>query len=789
MSSNREDKQSGNGSQQGPKLVSGGYAAWRADMDVFLETRAGAKRVHTKAMTDALWNTIYTEHLALEDGDDDDILEWKAAQLQVVASTTASAASTKSASAASTPKKTISASSSASSTASAASAAAPSAAALTADEKKKNEKLAAMVTRSIHVYGIIYAAMTPELKQEATHIPFGFAFGLWHWLETTFQSTEADSVGQLYKQWSQLRQTEGEKFATFRARVDSLKMLLERAKEKISGRMYIHTLLDRLLPLYEPVVLSLENSEALKDAENVAWSDVAAKMAKRERTDEQRMDSLDGANASAVMAMRGDSRSSKPSYAATAGGGMSSGRGRDRDRPMSEVKCYNCNEFGHVAHKCTKPMTEESKNRQAEYAKKQAAFWLAKSKAPAQASKPATSTRAETMSVVKVDNSFEALSTDDDLDSGSDKDCDGDAETSTVYALPTATGTGVSWGIDSMASVHISGDKRHFNSIVDCKPMHVKVANGRSMTVTQQGTVSLQVTAKDGLPVAFTVKNVYHHPSFSNLLSWNKMRRDGCSMKCPPGEGTTIITSPAGFEFCLSTVGDLSVLHTAEPSQTERISSVEPNAAPSIDTVDKLIRVHERLGHMGFDRMICTIKTGATLGVGTLNLSNPLLADARRRIMECTSCLQGKGHRTAFGHRGLDKGQSKGEVLHMDTFHMPLEEGDRKWMEYGIVVKDAFTKYTWFAHVDTKDKIPAQVICIVRQAQTQGECTVKRLHADGGSEFNNATIKAFCVAQGIEFHFSPARTPQLNGVAERTVRTIKEAVSTHMNHAKLTERY
>ena len=204
-----------------------------------------------------------------------------------------------------------------------------------------------------------------------------------------------------------------------------------------------------------------------------------------------------------------------------------------------------------------------------------------------------------------------------------------------------------------------------------------------------------------------------------------------------------------------------------------------------VDTgdVDALVRLHERLGHMGFDRMVHVIKTGATLDIGRLAVSGPALEEARHRVLDCKSCVLGKGQRTAFGHRGVDKGNAPGETLHMDTYQTARNNGLRSWTEYGLVMTDPYSEYRWFAHLKTKDEGAANIIAIVRNAETQRGIKVKRLYADGGTEFINQTLKTFCSDNGIELHHPPARTQQLNGVAERSVRTSKDTARTMMVHA------
>ena len=68
-------------------------------------------------------------------------------------------------------------------------------------------------------------------------------------------------------------------------------------------------------------------------------------------------------------------------------------------------------------------------------------------------------------------------------------------------------------------------------------------------------------------------------------------------------------------------------------------------------------------------------------------------------------------------------------------------------------------------------------------------CTVKRLYADGGTEFINHTLKEYCEKEGILLKYPPAGTQQLNGIAENSVKWIKNTMLTMLIHAKLPDRY
>ena len=330
------------------------------------------------------------------------------------------------------------------------------------------------------------------------------------------------------------------------------------------------------------------------------------------------------------------------------------------------------------------------------------------------------------------------------------------------------------WGIDSMASLHISGQRNLFHSFVQCEPVSVQMANGAIVTAEHRGSISLRVTTTGGKAIKITVDDVYYHEKFAaNLLGWDVLRRKGWELHSTTN-GTYIMT-PGKKEIKLCTKDRVSVMESSTGVTSQVNGRVYGVREMNCSSADDVVRQHERLGHMGFDRLIHLLRSGLTQDIGKLNISVEELNVARRRIRECKSCALARGTRTAFGHRGLDRGNAPGETLHMDTFyvHSTNKDGTRL-VEYGLSVMDPYTEWRWHCNLDRKDEVADAVIKIVRHAQTQFDCKVKRLYADGGTEFINQTIKAFCNREGIELRYPPARTQQLNGIAERAVRSGKE---------------
>jgi Reverse transcriptase (RNA-dependent DNA polymerase) len=125
----------------------------------------------------------------------------------------------------------------------------------------------------------------------------------------------------------------------------------------------------------------------------------------------------------------------------------------------------------------------------------------------------------------------------------------------------------------------------------------------------------------------------------------------------------------------------------------------------------------------------------------------------------------------------------------MDTYFIQLTNGDRKLQEYGIPLSDPHSGWRYHNYATSKDEIADGVIASVEHAKTQFNRNIKRLYTDGGTEFINRTLKEYCTKNGIELRYSPARTPQLNGIAERSVRSCKDAIRTLLVHGRVPWRF
>ena len=178
--------------------------------------------------------------------------------------------------------------------------------------------------------------------------------------------------------------------------------------------------------------------------------------------------------------------------------------------------------------------------------------------------------------------------------------------------LTAALGSnGASWGIDTMASAHLTGNKKALSDLRKCTPMQIEVADGGIVTATQVGDLELcvYIEEKDKV-VRVPVRNVYYSERFAaNLLSWHVLKELGWKFSSDKEE-TTVLT-PGGNEVKLSTKQRVTVMHCRVPVEQANATRNAPSSK-----VQQIILLHERFNHMGFDNMVKMIKGGKTLNIG-----------------------------------------------------------------------------------------------------------------------------------------------------------------------------
>ncbi len=226
-------------------------------------------------------------------------------------------------------------------------------------------------------------------------------------------------------------------------------------------------------------------------------------------------------------------------------------------------------------------------------------------------------------------------------------------------------------GIDSMASVHVTGNRAMLTSVESCAPLSVVTADGMSIVCSRKGTMHLRLPrARDGSVFNVRIPEVYLNDRLkASLLSIGVLVKDGWKLSLSKDDSK--LTTPKGTDIKLCTKGSVHLLPLAPNEMLYAIVQQDANDPAVRRVAEQLFILHAALGHPGFHKMREMVRSEKCHGLLS-NRTRQALSDAAwslamRAVMECRSCAAGKGTSNPVGHRGLDRGSAPCEVLHCDT--------------------------------------------------------------------------------------------------------------------------
>ena len=187
--------------------------------------------------------------------------------------------------------------------------------------------------------------------------------------------------------------------------------------------------------------------------------------------------------------------------------------------------------------------------------------------------------------------------------------------------------------------------------------------------------------------------------------------------------------------------------------------------APAIALVTReqlgdLLQWHSRLGHRNFEDV------AHFLGI-------PMPA----RLPFCRTCVESKATKHRLGTRANSEQlvPRPGHTFHADIAG-PFRTTTRGGNKHLSILVCAAAKKIWGAMFRSTGQFEGSFRDFVQQNETDaGVQNIARLHSDGASYYRtNRKLMAFCRLKGINQTSSPPHTPELNGLAERTIRTVVE---------------
>ena len=188
---------------------------------------------------------------------------------------------------------------------------------------------------------------------------------------------------------------------------------------------------------------------------------------------------------------------------------------------------------------------------------------------------------------------------------------------------------------------------------------------------------------------------------------------------------------------------------------------------------------HRRLGHVAVEKLDHMAKRGI--------VSDLKLETSPNHQPKCEACVLGKSHRESQPKGPVDRAKRPGLMLHCDLCG-PMETESMGGKRYAIVFTDDYSRYRFVYFVRTKDELLRCFQQVVAEVRAEG-FNVRRLHSDGGGEFDNTAVEEYCIAEGIKHTFSSPYSPAQNGVAEQTWRRIFEMARCMLTTGGIPKKY
>jgi transposase InsO family protein len=204
------------------------------------------------------------------------------------------------------------------------------------------------------------------------------------------------------------------------------------------------------------------------------------------------------------------------------------------------------------------------------------------------------------------------------------------------------------------------------------------------------------------------------------------------------------------------------------------------NHTPKITTALRATKLlplsiwHRRFGHVNNKTLLKMASLGCTNGLALFN-------DGVSTF--CEGCVMGKMQRLPFKH-GHEKATVPGQRIHSDICG-PIQVTTPSGNRYFATFKDDYSNYCTTNLLKKKSEVTTALQNFVAKVKMQIHKDVKCIRSDNGGEYLNGELQEWLNNEGISHERSAPYTPQQNGVAERTNRTLMEAARSMLYEKKV----
>jgi len=329
-----------------------------------------------------------------------------------------------------------------------------------------------------------------------------------------------------------------------------------------------------------------------------------------------------------------------------------------------------------------------------------------------------------------------------------------------VYHDGASASAAVSMMLDSGATHHMMKSKSVFKSMQQGpKGGKVRVGDGGGVSIEGKGDVVVQpaevpLVLRDALFVPGMRHNLVSVAGLTDEGSTVTFRRDSC----------TVETSE-GVEYRGCREGNLYFLNPPEAAVSE---------------LDEGQLWHRRLGHLGY-RGLEKLQACAK----GIRVPAARFRQLSTESSLCGVCETAKQTRQPRVERTSLRATVPCHRLHTDLVG-PLEVQSLGGKSYFQLTTDEATGYSVLKTLRTKDESPESLFSAIDDFErVSGGKKVKNVRSDRGKEFVNQTTEEEFGKRKIYHEPTPAYSPESNGVAERSNRTVLDKARSLLQDAGL----
>ena len=361
--------------------------------------------------------------------------------------------------------------------------------------------------------------------------------------------------------------------------------------------------------------------------------------------------------------------------------------------------------------------------------------------------------------------------------------------------------------IDSGCSWHVHHRQEDVINIRPCRDTFRGVDN-KLHRATCMGDLPAVVKNSNGKHVKILIRNVRVVPTLNDTLFsvdqfWEDSRVDTmfrdvrCVILPPTDKDPTRVMLPFVRRdklFKWSILPIASVVTTAAraphdfkhlPTETARTLKTATIHAPSS---------HSHVASLPPNQMIDALHRRLHIGHDTLRKLGEITADipANIRAGKGHSCAHCKtANATHLSHRGSAyKPSYPGRLVHADIAG-PFRRSVHGQHQYFLILIDDHTRWKEVYFLHTKDEALARIRSFVakfksvaNQGRSEPTRIVGTLHTDNAGEFLSRQFEELLADETMEHTRCPAHVHQLNGVAERSIRSVLELVRSNLEASK-----